>query len=125
MLNTEHFTVLAGNPAKWDAESAALPDRGGSLVRLQVEQANRGYLSATLVESMYGWGVRYGSGLQGFGILLSGRGGVSRAEAIAWGTVWANKDPENREFYARKSDLAKSDRWEPVVSAAGPVVHWR
>ena len=113
MLNTEHFVTLGGNPTRWDAEMALLPDRGTSLCELQESQSKRGYLPAVLVESIYGWGVRYASGLQGHGILLRSRDSSdkSRANAIAWGKRWAEEDPDHREFYASKRDLEKEDRF--------------
>ena len=117
MLNTEHFKTLAGNSAKWDEEMRNLPDRGESLCRLQESQSARGYLPAMLVESIYGWGVRYASGLQDFGILVRSQDlGGSRAAAIAWGITWANDDPNHREFYARKSDLEKEDKFANKVA---------
>ena len=106
-MNNPNFVTLGGNPAAWDAEDALLVpgNRGEALCRLQESQSARGYRCAELVPTMYGWGVRAGSGLQGREIMLRSRG-VSRDEAIAWGVAWANADPLNREFYARKSDLA-------------------
>ena len=112
--NRDYFVTLGGNPDKWFAEMSHLKDRGQSLCELQESQSERGYLPAELVKSMYGWTVRYASGLQGHGFLLSWRklGRImSRAEAIAWGTAWANEDPDNREFYARKSDLEGPDEF--------------
>ena len=114
MLNTEHYVTLAGNPDKWDSEMRELRQPGThcSLTELQESQSERGYIPAVLVESMLGWCVRYASGLQGFGLLLSSRKlgrKISREEAIAWGVQWANQDPNNREFYASKTDLEKVD----------------
>ena len=113
-FNSEHFVTLGGNPGKWIAEMASLKDRGQSLCDLQESQSERGFLPAELVKSVYGWGVRYASGLQGHGILIGSKGRarpLSRKEAIAWGVDWANTDPNNREFYARKSDLEGADQF--------------
>ena len=100
MLNKTHFITLAGNPAKWDAELAATEN----LCKTQESQGTRGYLPAELVQTAYGWSVRYGSGLQGFGLLISGKG-KTKQQVIQEGIGWAEKDPDHREFYARKTDV--------------------
>ena len=108
MRNTEYFTLLAGNPAAWDAEYNSLPPRNdNALCRLQSAQAARGRLSATLWENIYGWAVGYDSNLQGRSVIRGGRAekGMTKEAAIEAGIEWANKDPENREFYVRKTDL--------------------
>lgn len=110
MLNTEHFVLLAGNPAKWDEETRRLPDRGESLCALQVDQHRRGRRSASLTWSIYGWYIRAGSNLESPEVLAHTRerGGPldgSFEAALEWGTAWADADPENREFYASVSLL--------------------
>ena len=113
-FNTDHFVTLGGNPEKWFAEMSNLKDRGHGLCALQESQSARGYLPAELVKSIFGWAVRYASGLQSRGILfgyrITGRK-ASREEAIAWGKAWAAQDSDNREFYARKSDLEGVDEF--------------
>lgn len=111
MLNTSHFTLLAGNPSKWDEETLRLCKPGryegtydsADLCKVQVDQHRRGRRSATPVKTMYGWTVRLASGLDERQILCKVE---TREEAIAWGKAWANEDPENREFYAAAKDLA-------------------
>jgi len=109
MLNTEHFVTLGGIPDKWDSE---MRERTGecSLTELQESQSARGYRPAILVATVRGWSVRFASGLQGFSIIIRGRG-ESRAEVVKLGIDWANQDPYNREFYARKKDMESFDRW--------------
>jgi hypothetical protein len=112
-FNKDHFVTLGGNPDKWFAEMSGL-GLGQDLCALQESQSERGYRPAELVKSMYGWSVRYASGLQGFSLLLSGRKmgrKFSREEAIAWGKAWAAEDPDNREFYARRADLEGADEF--------------
>lgn len=126
MLNTEHFVRLAGHPVKFDQEMEELhvqlteAKKNGvknplnDLCSLQVRQHAAGYRCAELVESIYGWYVRDGMGFSGWEILASVGmigGNGSRNAAIAWGTKWANEDPEHREFYVRKAYLAKEDEW--------------
>ena len=108
MLNTERFILLAGSPEAWDAEMLALPDRGESLVDLQVSQAGRGRRSAHMVLSIYGWTVRYASGLQNRNILF-GSGSFDPKLALDWGVGWANRDPMNREFYVSRYEVDRCE----------------
>lgn len=111
MLNTTAFTLLAGNPSKWDEETATRCKPGRyagtydseDLCKVQVDQHQRGRRSAALVKTLYGWTVRLASGLDERQILCKVE---TREQAIAWGTAWANEDPEKREFYAHTGDLA-------------------
>lgn len=108
MLN-QKCILLAGNPAKWDAEMANLPNRGQSLVDLQVSQAGRGRLSAHLVRSIYGWTIRYASGLQDFAIIYKS-GSSNIADAMQVGIEWANEAPEKREFYVDSWTIEEARR---------------
>ena len=111
-FNNDQFLTLAGNREPWASEHAALPRGCGSdaLCALQVAQSDRGYRPAELVRTIYGWSIRYASGLQGHDLLYRGRG-LTRDAVVAWGVAWANADPTHREFYARRSDL--DDRHVP------------
>lgn len=116
MLNDTHFTVLAGNPSKWDAETRERCRAGRypgtfnseDLCRVQVDQHLRGRRSATLWETVYGWAVGYDSNLQNRAVIRGGRRepGLTRDQAIEAGIQWANEDPTNREFYARNDMLS-------------------
>ncbi len=114
MLNTSHYTVIAGNPAKWDEETLKRCRPGKvegtvaseDLCAVQVDQHNKGRRGAVLTRTIYGWSVRADSGLENFKLLA---GKMSRAEAIAWGTKWVAEDPDRREFYATNKDLALTD----------------
>lgn len=114
MLNAKFHTLLAGNPSKWDEETARLVRPGryentydsGDLCRVQVDQHRRGRRGAMLVKTYVGWSVRADSGLDDRQVLFSTPTREGLAEAIAWGKAWANEDPENREFFARTADLA-------------------
>jgi len=69
-LINEHFLLLAGEAnlrAQREAERA-LMDGGLSLPQAQ-ERERSGVVGIHLVRSMYGWSVRYSSGLQGFALL--------------------------------------------------------
>jgi hypothetical protein len=113
MLNTEHFVLLAGNSDKWDEETQRRVKAGESLPNVQINQHGRGRCSIQLVETIYGWSIRYASGLNGFGILwgsrMAGRK-VTRDEAIEWGKRWVAEDPGHREFFAYKTDMEKEDK---------------
>jgi hypothetical protein len=116
MLNTEHFILLAGNPHAWDEEirqrcrsgSVAGTFQSQDLCSLQVEQAGRGRLSAHLVLSIYGWSVRYASGLQDFGILRRADS-FDPASALYWGCQWVSVDPDSRELYVSRSEIERAE----------------
>ena len=105
MLNTEHFTLLAGNPEPWDTALIDGVASGESLTDIQERQHLFGRRCAVLVAVANGmWAVAYDSSLDDFAAI-----GVvnSRDEAIALGKGWANEDPDHRNFYARKTYLAE------------------
>lgn len=54
-----------------------------------------------IVQSIYGQSVRYDSGLQNFGLVLSGRG-ITLDEAEAFCRDWVAQDPEHRYAWRRK-----------------------
>lgn len=96
------------------AERAALPRstkypdcyQSEPLCELQTAQARRGILGVELVESVYGWSVRYNSGIQNFGLVASSRcgdvdGTLESAEAFA--RKWVAQDPERRYAYRRET----------------------
>jgi len=114
MLNTEHFVLLAGDPSAWDEETRSRVAAGESLCRVQEDQFARGFRSAVLVPTLYGWSVRSGTGLDGFHILVSARAGEvngSLEQAMYWGKQWAEADPLRREFIASRADLERSPEW--------------
>lgn len=72
--------------------------RSEVLCRVQMQQAGRGLQGAQIVKSMYGYSVRYDSGLQDWGLLR--RAGSSRdpsfAAAIDFCRRWVAEDPTHR-----------------------------
>jgi hypothetical protein len=98
MLNTEHYELLAGNPAKWD-EEIWRRYKEESLVLIQEDQHRRGRRSAELMQTGQDWCVRSTSGLDGWALLY---GPASREKALQWGIAWANEDPGNRELFTHK-----------------------
>jgi len=120
MMNTEHFLVLAGDCSKWDQEileakaadamaiqavrrsGLLMKDPCFSLCRAQRAQHSRGRRSAEVCRTIHGWSVRAGSGLDGFRLMHAKS---TLPAAIEWGIRWANRDPESREFYIRRSAL--------------------
>lgn len=101
MLNTQQFTLLAGNPESWDAELRSTPN----LVACQEDQHRRGRRSAILIPTLNGWSVRLASGLDNPQVLLKG---ATFEDARTFGQNWANQNPADREFYIRNSDLGKA-----------------
>jgi len=102
MLNTEHFTPLAGRPEDWDEEVRRRASEAGenvvSLPELQDEQHARGRRSVEVVKSAHGWTVRCASGIDNFHLVAGNRHDAdwprTYAAAAAWGINWANEDPE-------------------------------
>lgn len=97
------------------AEREALIPKVGNLYSseplcaLQRAQAGRGILGAELVESLYGWTVRYDSGLQNWGLLARTRrrGGEldgTLEAAAAWATAWVAQDPARRYAWRHVKD---------------------
>ena len=105
MLNTEHFTLIAGNPAEWDKETLrrVRGSRQESLPEVQKDQYGRGRRSAKLLHLTTGWAIVDGSGLTDHPILF--KGAKVLGEAFTWGKTWAEQDPANREFFASKADM--------------------
>lgn len=110
MLNTEDFFLIAGNPQKWDDEirSRVKPSHeqpgcfeSEALCAVQLHQHDRGRRSIRLHKTSSGWSVRYASGLNNFGLLFSG----TKDHCIREGVSWVEEDPNNREFFAHKTDV--------------------
>lgn len=76
-----------------------------TLCGVQEAQARRGILGVNLVESIYGWTVRYDSGLQNFSILAGARRGDvngSYEDAERFAREWVAQDPARRYAWVRK-----------------------
>jgi hypothetical protein len=83
-------TVLPSlkRPGCFDSESLCAHQRAVS---------SAGYIEAQIVESNYGFGLRYASGLQDFGLIYSARDlGGSLEAAITAAQKWQAADPERR-----------------------------
>lgn len=102
MLNTKNFIKIAGNSEKWDNELRETKN----LVQTQVDQSARGFRPAKLVYSMYGWTVRYASGLQD-GAILFKSGDYRPEKAVEWVKLWVAEKPDMREAYVSKFDVSK------------------
>lgn len=113
MLNEKEFVLLAGDPSEWDAE-VRNKDKALHLTILQVRQHDRGRRSAVLVKTLrFGWAICHASNLDKRTVIFGGKDTgreVSQEEAIAFGVAWANEDPKNREFFARKADIERGKR---------------
>lgn len=88
--------VIAGQDvkARYDAMRAdALrgPRDNETIPNFQIAANRLGFREAELVESNYGWSVRYASGLQNFGLLASSRARQvdgTLADAIRYAREW-------------------------------------
>lgn len=113
MLDPAHFDIIAG---EWVVKAMnkeiemRVPMTGSgrhsdSLVKVQQDFSQRGYLGVEIVCSLYGHSVRADSGLQGFALLAGKRlGNVdgSYESAEAWAKAWAAQDPSRRYVWKRK-----------------------
>jgi hypothetical protein len=70
------------------------------LPRHQIAMSGRGYIEAEIVKSMYGYTLRYASGLQDFGLIWSrGRGGPfvdNFAQCVEKAREWQAEGPKRR-----------------------------
>jgi len=107
MLNKEGFVLLGGDPSRWDKEMLRRANAGDALTDIQKDQFCAGRESAELVKCSSGWNVRSATGLDGRKLILSGE--FTKAFAVGVGKKWAAQDPKNREFFARRSDLTKTE----------------
>lgn len=86
------------------ARRLTLPAKGSrnydeALCALQRTESALGYLEAQIVESNYGYSVRYASGLQNWGIIYSSRSKQvdgTLEDAIAKAREWQAVDPRRR-----------------------------
>lgn len=80
--------------------------RSEVLCRVQERQAGRGLVGAHIVKSMYGYSVRYDSGLQNWGLLHRAAScrDPSFAAALDFCRQWVAQDPTHR--YAWHSEVA-------------------
>lgn len=70
-----------------------------SLVKFQVAINSKGYVEAEIVESNYGYSLRYASGLQNFGLIASSRSRELNGtieDAIRFAKEWVSRDPAHR-----------------------------
>jgi hypothetical protein len=73
------------------------------LCRWQERKSAEGHKEIELVESVYGWSVRYASGLQDFGLLAGLRKGNldgSLEAALKYAQAWVDEDPTKRCCFA-------------------------
>lgn len=102
MLNKRMFVLLAGAPGAWDAEVESRVASGESLVKVQVDQHNRGRRSARLIKGPKGFCVRFDSSLDGFQAIT--KWFDARGDAVAFGIKWADEAPLFREFYVKRGE---------------------
>lgn len=91
-------TIIAGKEVQ-DRYLAILNGAGNSeeLCKRQERASREGITEAELVKSMYGWSLRYASGLNDFGLIARAREtGATWAKAVEYAKEWQAKDPERR-----------------------------
>ena len=112
----KHFTIVAGFAAMAKhraalAEAAAQP--GFDLPRWQQRQDPT--VGAEIVLSIYGYGLRYASGLQGFGIIADARSLGTLDKALAYAQGWADASP-NHYVFIRNTELARAGEAAEIVA---------
>jgi len=116
-MDPKHFIIIAGRNVREAVEA----EQATGLIKAQETQAKRGILGAQLVRSMYGWSVRYDSGLQGWGLLASTRSGQldgSFKAAVEWAENWQAQDPARRYAWASRREVER-DGFKPVEVREG------
>lgn len=92
-LDAEKAARVAQSACGFDSEQ---------LCAIQREQAARGVLGVELVKAIHGWGARYDSGLQNFGLLRTSYDlGGSLEAAEAYARDWVSADPSRRYAWRR------------------------
>ena len=123
-MDKQHFTIIAGHDVREamdrEIEGRVKRDLTGfkseDLCKVQEDLAVRGILGAQLVRSMFGWSVRYDSGLQNWGLLASSRQGTldgSFKAAVEWAEAWVAKDPLHRYAWASRREVER-DGFKPI-----------
>jgi hypothetical protein len=113
MIKQEWMVIIAGEQLidELSAETRARVHRNErgfaseDLTAVQESQAARGILGAVIENSMYGYSVRFDSGLQNFGLIASSKrkevdGTLEDAERFA--REWVALDPVHRYAWRRK-----------------------
>ena len=112
-MDKQHFIIIAGHALadQLATEKAERIMGGEALTTVQEKHAARGVLGAQLVQSMFGWSVRYDSGLQGWRILAGVRNGMldgSFKAAVEWAERWVARDPERRYAWASRREVERA-----------------
>ena len=88
-----HDKIQEGLPPRFT------PGRDKVLCSNQIQAHSAGFQEARLVKTIFGYSVRYASGLDNFAVLFGGRmmgRHVSYQEALQWGKDWVDAKPEYR-----------------------------
>lgn len=105
MPNTTTREIVAGHDvvATLDTLRAKMVATSGpyleseSLCAYQREMAGRGFLGAEIVQSLYGYSLRYDSGLQNWGLIATARSlGGTLEDAVTYAQKWQAADPLRR-----------------------------
>ncbi len=106
--------VLAGNHQKWQDEIEANCPKVGQyfesnkLCAMQRSQSARGRTEADLGRSIYGWTLRYASGLQDWSIIFASRD-HNPATALAEALRWVAVNPECRSVCVSVGEIDRCE----------------
>lgn len=77
------------------------------LCKFQEKIARHGFIGAQIVKSIYGYSVRYDSGLQNWGIIAAAKHGQldgSFEDAAKYAEYWVSLDPTRRYAWVMESE---------------------
>lgn len=107
MATSDAYVTIAGDSAEWDSEiKERVRERGEALTTVQEDQHRRGRTDVTLVPTIHGWSLRYGSGLNGFGLIA---GSMTRDEAVAYAKRLVTERGPKWNVIALRKDMDNTD----------------
>jgi len=114
-MDPTRFRIVAGQAAhdQWEAAKKQAMANGQTLVEVQEQQSYAGRVGAELVHSLYGWSLRYDSGLQNFDIIASSRRGDldgTLEDAIKYAERWVAHDRTKRYAWVRREAETEDKR---------------
>lgn len=107
--------ILAGNHQKWQDQIEARCRKIGNcfeseqLCRVQRDQSAAGRREAHLCRSIYGWTLRYASGLQEWGIIYSSKN-HNPQNCLTEALNWVATSPELRSVCVEPSEIDRCEK---------------
>ncbi len=103
------FTVVAGFEAAARHEAAlATAAAAPSFDLPRWQERSDPTVAAEIVVTIYGYGLRYASGLQNFAIIASAQYLGTLEKALAYAQRWAAQNPDTNFVFIRNTSLAQA-----------------